>query len=221
MPDSKIKPAIKLIMYLSRKNDFVTIDDILLDKLSGFKSKKNVEDALKKLFLLVEVRESEKGTSYRLAHAFDGYRGIFKIMQDSSTEIYNFLSSNYSNFMVNEIFVKEALERITRTTHFENISQSYKGPGKPGDAFLLMMSQSPGFTALAAMFRSSPLVADKLLFPEKLSKYEMSHLKIGLDLSFASDMLNRVPPGTRVSIKYEIVSQGMLNMQMRGGTEVP
>lgn len=60
-----------------------------------------------------------------------------------------------------------------------------------------------------------------LLFPEVLSKYELTHLKVALDLAFASDMLKRVPPATNVVIKYEVITQGMLNLETRGGTGIP
>jgi hypothetical protein len=83
------------------------------------------------------------------------------------------------------------------------------------------LSQSPGFEALATMFRISPSVATYLLFPEVLSKYELTHLKVTLDLAFAADMLKRVPPATSVIIKYEVVAQGMLNLETRGGTGIP
>jgi hypothetical protein len=83
------------------------------------------------------------------------------------------------------------------------------------------MARQPGFPALAAMMSVSPAVAEKLLFPERLSRYELTHPKIALDLAFAADMVKRAPPGTVLSIKYEIIAQGMLNIEMRGGTGIP
>ncbi|MCD1296315.1 hypothetical protein CUJ83_15030 [Methanocella sp. CWC-04] len=209
-------------MYLSGQNNFVSAEDILSDRLSGFTSGDELLPVLRQLCLLLEVRTIPDGISlYRLPYNLDGYRSIFKIIKDRSPDIYNFLYSNYSHSAVNESFIKEALGRAIKTSHFQDIAGKYQGTTKPGEALILLLSQSPGFRSLVSMFQASPSVAERLLFPENLSMYELTHLKITLDLAFASDMLKRVPPGTRVSIKYEVLSKGTVDVETRGGTEVP
>lgn len=212
----------RLITYLSGQNDYVSARDIVRDRLSGLHSEDEVEPALDATAALLETREDDKkGTMYRLSRSFDGYRAVFAAARESDTDIYNFLYSNYSNALVNAEFIKEALGRVLKLPYFVEMESKYPPGNRPGDAVVLMLSQSPGFDALAVMFRISPSVATSLLFPEVLSKYELTHLKVVLDLAFASDMLRRVPPATSVVIKYEVTAQGMLNLETRGGTGIP
>ncbi len=212
----------RLITYLSGQNDFVSAEDIVRDRLSGLHSWDEVEPALEAAAPFLETREDDKkGTMYRLSRSFDGYRSVFVAARSSDMDIYNFLYSNYSNSIVNGEFIKEALGRILKLPYFVEMEAKYPPGNRPGDAVVLMLSQSPGFDALAVMFRISPSVAASLLFPEVLSKYELTHLKVALDLAFAADMLKRVPPATSVVIKYEVTAQGMLNLETRGGTGIP
>ncbi len=179
--------------------------------------------ALEKAVPLLEIRaDADDGPYYRLLRTFDGYAAVFSQIQNSNADIYNFLYSNYSHSVVNEQFIKEAIDRILKLPYFTELAAKYpEGGQNPGLAVAMMLSQSPGIPALTAMFRSSPSVASYLLFPGRLSKYELTHLKVVLDLAFATDMLKRVPPGTGVSVKYEIVAQGMLNLETSGGTTMP
>lgn len=213
----------RLLVYLSGQNDFVSLDSILADKLSGFKSRKSAMSAIEKATPLLEIRaEPEDGPLYRLPRTFDGYRAIFEQVKGSEADIYNFLYSNYSNLLVNEAFIKEAVERVMKLPYFVELAAKYpEGGQQPGVAIAMILSQAPGFAALAVMFRISPSVATCLLFPERLSRYELTHLKVVLDLAFASDMLKRVPPATSVAIKYEVIAQGMLNLETSGGTSIP
>jgi len=96
--------------------------------------------------------------------------------------------------------VEPAIERASPFLEFK----------EDGERTLLRLSRS--FDGYRAVY---------LLFPEVLSKYELTHLKMALDLAFASDMLKRVPPATNVVIKYEVITQGMLNLETRGGTGIP
>lgn len=212
----------RLITYLSGQNDYVSVKEIVRDRLSGLHSEDEVEPALDAAAPFLDVKEDDKkGTMYRLSRSFDGYRSVFAAARSSDMDIYNFLYSNYSNSLVNGEFIKEALGRILKLPYFADMEARYPPGNRPGDAVVLMLSQSPGFDALAVMFRISPSVASYLLFPEMLSKYELTHLKVALDLAFAADMLKRVPPATSVVIKYEVATQGMLNLETRGGTGIP
>ncbi len=212
----------RLIIYLSGQNDFVSAEDIVKDKLSGLHSEDEVEPALEKALPFLEFKEDGgRGGLFRLARSFDGYRAVFANVRESKADVYNFLYSNYSNSIVNGEFIKEALKRILQLPYFVEMEGKYPLGNRPGDAVALVLSQSPGFDALATMFRISPSVATYLLFPEVLSRYELTHLKVTLDLAFAADMLKRVPPATSVVIKYEVVTQGMLNLETRGGTGIP
>jgi hypothetical protein len=212
----------RLITYLSGQNDFVSAREIMLDRLSGLHSEDEVEPALEAAAPFLETKEDdEKGAMYRLSRSFEGYRAVFAAARKSEADVYNFLYSNYSNALVNADFIKEALNRVLQLPYFTEMEGKYPPGSRPGDAVVLMLSQSPGFDALAVMFRISPSVATYLLFPEVLSKYELTHMKIALDLAFASDMLKRVPPATSVVIKYEVVAQGMLNLETRGGAGIP
>lgn len=212
----------RLITYLSGENDFVSAAEIMADRLSGLHAEDEIEPALEAAAPFLETREDEKrGTLYRLARTFDGYRAVFAAVRKSEADVYNFLFSNYSNSLVNAEFIKEALNRVLGLPYFVEMEGKYPPGNRPGDAVVLMLAQSPGFDALAVMFSISPSVATYLLFPEVLSKYELSHLKVTLDLAFAGDMLKRVPPATTVVIKYEVVAHGMLNLETRGGTGIP
>lgn len=210
-----------MIMYLTTQSDYVTIHDIHKDPLSGFESHDEIRPALKQICDVLEVKmENDELSMYRLPRTYDGYKDVFSIIKDSE-HVYSFLSSNYTQEMVNPEFIKESIIRITQQPYFTDIASRYPENIKPGDALIAMLAQSPGFPAIAAMFSVSPAVASKLLFPETLSKYEMTHPKICLDLTFASDMVKRAPPGTVFSVKYEIIAQGMINMHMSGGTGIP
>jgi len=212
----------RLIIYLSGQNDFVSASDIVRDRLSGLHSEDEIEPAIENAAPFLEFKEDhEHRTMIRLSRRFDGYRAVFARVRRSPADVYNFLYSNYSNAVVDADFIKEALSRVLQLPYFAEIEAKYPPGNRPGDAAVLMLSQSPGFDALATMFRISPSVATYLLFPEVLSKYELTHLKVALDLAFASDMLKRVPPATSVIIKYEVVAQGMLNLETRGGTGIP
>ncbi|HTX43589.1 MAG TPA: hypothetical protein VMC61_02580 [Methanocella sp.] len=212
----------RLITYLSGQNDFVTPADIVEDRLSGLHSEDEIEPAIEDAAPFLEFKEDPgRGTMLRLSRSFDGYRAVFTRVKRSPADVYNFLYSNYSNAVVGADFIKEALSRILQLPYFVEMEAKYPPGNRPGDAAVLMLSQSPGFDALATMFRISPSVATYLLYPEVLSKYELTHLKVTLDLAFASDMLKRVPPATSVIIKYEVTTQGMLNLETRGGTGIP
>lgn len=212
----------RLAIYLSGQNDFVSAADIVRDGLSGLRSKEEVEKAVEKATPFLELKEDdERGLLFRLSRSFDGYRAVFASVKGSQADVYNFLYSNYSNSIIDANFIKEALARILQLPYFTEMEAKYPPGNRPGDAVVLMLSQSPGFEALATMFRISPSVATYLLFPDVLSRYELTHLKVALDLAFASDMLKRVPPATSVVIKYEVVAQGMLNLETRGGTGIP
>ncbi len=210
-----------LITYLSGQSGFVAAGAIARDRLSGLGSKEKAQAAIEKASAFLELKEGgEKGTMVRLPRSFDGYREVFARVK-SQADVYNFLYSNYSNAMVDANFIKEALGRVLQLPYFKDMEARYPPGSRPGDAVVLLLSQSPGFDALASMFRTSPTVASYLLFPDVLSKYELTHLKVVLDLAFASDMLKRVPPATSVIIKYEVTTQGMLNLETRGGTGIP
>jgi hypothetical protein len=222
MPEDTDAYVNRLITYLSSQNDFVSAVEILKDRLSGLHSGDEIEPAVEKASHFLEFREDEKGImQFRLVRGFDGYRAVFATVKESGADVYNFLYSNYSNSIVNGEFIKEALTRILQLPYFVDMAAKYPPGNRPGDTVALMLSQSPGFDALAVMFRISPAVATYLLFPEVLSKYELTHLKVALDLAFAADMLKRVPPATNVTVKYEVVTQGMLNLETRGGTGIP
>lgn len=213
--------AIKMIMYLATQPDYVSVHDIHSDKFSGFVSHDEIKAALKQICDVLDVKlQDDQLSLYRLPRALDGYRDVFTIVRDSE-QVYNFLSSNYTQSMVTVEFIKEAIVRITQMPYFAEITAKYPEKIKPGDALITMLAQNPGFPAIAAMFTVSPAVASKLLFPETLSRYEMTHPKTCFDLTFASDMVKRAPPGTVLSVKYEIIAQGMINMQTSGGAGIP
>ncbi len=222
MPDESDAYLSRLITYLSGQNDYVSASEIMKDRLSGIHSEDEIEPAVEKALPFLETMEDDKkGTLFRLSRSFDGYKSVFANVRNSQADVYNFLYSNYSNSIVNADFIKEGVSRILKLPYFVEMEGRYPQGSRPGDAVVLMLSQSPGFDALATMFRISPTVAEYLLFPEMLSKYELTHLKVALDLAFASDMLKRVPPATSVTIKYEVITQGMLNLETRGGTGIP
>ncbi len=222
MPDESDAYVSRLITYLSGQNDYVSASEIMKDRLSGIHTEDEIEPAIEKALPFLETREDgKKGTMFRLSRSFDGYKSVFANVKNSLADVYNFLYSNYSNSLVNADFIKEAVSRILKLPYFVEMEGRYPPGSRPGDAVVLMLSQSPGFDALATMFRISPTVAEYLLFPEMLSKYELTHLKVALDLAYASDMLKRVPPATTVTIKYEVITQGMLNLETRGGTGIP
>jgi hypothetical protein len=214
--------AIQLIMYLATQTDYVSVHDIHKDTLSGFADHAEIKAALRAACDVLDVSTGQDGISlYRLPRTLDGYRDVFAFVRDSE-DVYNFLSSNYSHAMVNELFIRDTLLRWASTPYYQSIADKYPAEQvKPGEAMVMMLSQQPGFAALAAMFSVSPAVAEKLLYPEKLSRYELTHPKIALDLTFAADMVKRAPPGTLLSIKYEVIAQGMLNIEMRGGSGIP
>jgi len=214
--------AIQLIMYLATQTDYVSVHDIHKDPLSGFADHEAIKAGLRAACDVLEV-SSEQGevSVYRLPRTFDGYKDVFAMVKDSE-DIYNFLLSGYSHAMVNELFIRDALLRWGQTPYFESLAAKYPaGQMKPGEAMVTMLAQQPGFAALAAMFSVSPAVAGKILYPEKLSRYELTHPKIALDLTFTNDMVKRAPPGTVLSVKYEVIAQGMINIEMRGGTGIP
>ncbi len=220
MPQDTDTIVSRLVMYLSGQNDFVAAGNIARDPLSGIGSKEEARAAIDRASRSLETREDEElGTMARLPRSFDGYRAVFAHVDQA--DVYNFLYSNYSNAIVNVDFIKEALGRVLELPYFKEMEAKYPPGNRPGDAVVLMLSQSPGFEALANMFRTSPRVAACLLFPESLSRYELTHLKVALDLAFASDMLKRVPPATSVVVKYEVVAKGMLNLETRGGAGIP
>jgi hypothetical protein len=214
--------AIKLIMYLATQTDYIGVHDIHKDPLSGFTGHEEIKAALRSVCDLLDVNSAQgELTTYRLPRTLDGYRDVFAFVRDSD-DVYNFLSSNYSHAMVNELFIRDVLLRWASTPYYESIAAKYPAEQvKPGEALVMMMAKQPGFAALAAMMSVSPAVAEKLLYPERLSRYELTHPKIALDLTFAADMVKRAPPGTLLSVKYEIIAQGMLNMEMRGGSGIP
>jgi hypothetical protein len=220
MPEDTDALVGRLIAYLSGRAGFVAAGDIASDEHSGLSSKDEVDAAIGEASHFLEFKEGEGRMLLRLSRSFDGYRAAFARVR-SRADVYDFLYSNYSSSVVNGDFIKEALSRILRLPYFTEMEAKYPPGNRPGDAVVLMLSQSPGFEALASMFRTSPGVATYLLFPGLLSKYELTHLKVALDLAFASDMLERVPPATSVLIKYEVVAQGMLNLETRGGTGIP
>jgi hypothetical protein len=222
MAEDSVAFVSRLITYLSGQNDYVSASEIMKDRLSGIHSEDELEPAIEKTLPFLETKEDETlGTLYRLSRSFDGYKAVFANVQSSRADVYNFLYSNYSNSIVNADFIKQALNLILSLPYFTEMEGRYPAGSRPGDAVVLMLSQSPGFDALATMFRISPTVAEYILFPEVLSRYELTHLKVTLDLAYASDMLKRVPPATTVTIKYEVITQGMLNMETRGGTGIP
>ena len=221
MAIEKQEQSIRMIMYLTTQTDFVTVHDIISDGFSGFSDREEVKAALKEICDELEIKIEEGQMSlYRLPRTFDGYRDVFSIIRDSE-QVFNFLSSSYTQVMLTGEFVKEAIIRITQTPYFASISAKYPDNVKPADALLTMLAQNPGFPAIAGMFSVSPAVAFKLLYPETMSKYEMTHPKTCYDLTFAADMVKRAPPGTAFSIKYEIIAQGMINMQISGGAGIP
>lgn len=214
--------AVRLIMYLATQTDYVSVHDIHKDPLSGFTDHEEIKTALRAACDVIDV-DSQQGTVslYRLPRTLEGYRDVFAFVRDSE-DVYNFLLSNYSHAMVNDLFIRDALVRWGQTPYYESIAAQYPaGQMKPGEALVTMLAQQPGFAALAAMSSVSPAVAEKILFPEKLSRYELTHPKIALDLTFTADMVKRAPPGTVLSVKYEVIAQGMINMEMRGGSGIP
>ena len=214
--------AVQLIMYLATQTDYVSVHDIHKDPLSGFTDHTEIKTAMREACDVLDVNSGQGEVSlYRLPRTLDGYRDVFAFVRDSE-DVYNFLSSNYSHAMVNELFIRDLLLRWASTPYYESIAAKYPGEQvKPGDALVMMMARQPGFAALAAMCSVSPAVAEKLLYPERLSRYELTHPRIALDLTFAADMVKRAPPGTLLSIKYEIIAQGMLKMETRGGSGIP
>jgi hypothetical protein len=214
--------AIQLIMYLATQTDYISVHDIHKDSLSGFTDHEEIKAALRRACDVLDVSSAQGELStYRLPRTLDGYRDVFAFVRDSG-DVYNFLSSNYSHAMVNELFIRDVLLRWASTPYYESIAAKYPAEQvKPGEALVMMMAKQPGFAALAAMMSVSPAVAEKLLYPERLSRYELTHPKITLDLTFAADMVKRAPPGTLLSVKYEIIAQGMLNMETRGGSGIP
>lgn len=214
--------AVRLIMYLATQTDYVAVHDIHKDPLSGFADHDEIRAALRAACDVFDVNTEQGAVSlYRLPRTLDGYRDVFAFVRDSD-DVYNFLLSNYSRAVVNEPFIRDALLRWASTPFYESMAAKYPADQtKPGEAMVMMMSRQPGFPALAAMMSVSPAVAEKLLFPEKLSRYELTHPKIALDLAFATDMVKRAPPGTMLSIKYEIIARGVLDMEIRGGTGIP
>jgi hypothetical protein len=214
--------AIQLIMYLATQTDYVSVHDIHKDPLSGFADHTEIKTAMREACDVLDVNTGQGDISlYRLPRTLDGYRDVFAFVRDSE-DVYNFLSSIYSHAMVNEIFIRDVLLRWASTPYYESIAAKYPADQvKPGDALVMMMAKQPGFTTLAAMCSVSPAVTEKLLYPERLSRYELTHPIIALDLTFAADMVKRAPPGTLLSIKYEIIAQGMLNMETRGGSGIP
>jgi|AGTN01.2.fsa_nt_gi hypothetical protein len=214
--------AVQLIMYLSTQTDYVAIHDIHKDKLSGFADHEEIKAALRAACDVLDISSGQGDISlYRLPRTLDGYRDVFAFVRDTE-DVYNFLSSNYSHAMVNELFIRDALLRWASTPYYQSIAEKYPAEQvKPGEAMVMMMAQQPGFAALAAIFSVSPAVAEKLLYPDRLSRYELTHPKIAIDMTFAADMVKRAPPGTLLSIKYEVIAQGMLNMEMRGGSGIP
>jgi hypothetical protein len=214
--------AVRLIMYLATQTDYISVHDIHKDPLSGFKDHEEIKAALRRACDVLDVNSGQGEVSlYRLPRTLDGYRDVFNFVRDSE-DVYNFLLSNYSHAIVNELFIRDALLRWGQTAYYESIAAQYpEGQIKPGEALVTMLAQQPGFAALAALFSVSPAVAEKILYPEKLSRYELTHPKIMLDLTFAADMVKRAPPGTVLSVKYEVIAQGMINLEMRGGTGIP
>lgn len=208
-------------MYLATQPEYVSVHDIMSDNFSGFSDREAVKEALREACNALDVMTVEGNVSmYRLPQTFDGYKDVFSLVKDSE-DVYNFLLSGYTRKMVNEIFIRDALIRFAQTPYYQSIAGKYPPNMKPGDAMVAMMAQQPGFAALAAMFTVSPAIAEKMLYPEKLSKYELTHPKTMVDLTFAADMVKRAPPGTVLSVKYEIIAQGMINIEIRGGTGIP
>lgn len=221
MTGAKDVPGIKIIMYLATQSDYVSVHDILEDKFSGFSSRDEIKAALKGICDALDIKtENGEFALYRLPVNFDGYRDVFGMVRGSE-QVYNFLASNYSHALFDDAFIREALVRVIQTPYFVSLSEKYPENMKPGDALITMLSQQPGFSVIEAMISVSPAVAEKLLFPETMSKYEMTHLKTCLDLTFMADMVKRAPPGTMLSVKYEVISKGMINLEMRGGTGIP
>jgi hypothetical protein len=219
--DKKSK-AVQMIMYLATQTDYIGVHDIHKDPLAGFANHEEIKAALREACDVLDVNATQgEITLYRLPRTIDGYRDVFAFIRDSE-DVYNFLSSNYTQAMVNELFIRDVLLRWASTPYYQSIAERYPAEQmKPGEAMVAMLAQQPGFAALAAMFSVSPAVAEKLLYPDHLSRYELTHPKIALDLTFAADMVKRAPPGTLLSIKYEIIAQGMLNMQTSGGSGIP
>jgi hypothetical protein len=214
--------AVQLIMYLATQTDYVSVHDIHKDPLSGFADHEAIKAALRTACDVLDVDTGQGAVSlYRLPRSLDGYRDVFGFVRDTE-DVYNFLLSTYSHAMVNELFIRDALLRWGQTPYFESLAAKYPaGQIKPAEAMVTMLAQQPGFAALAAMFSVSPAVAGMILFPENLSRYELTHPKIALDLTFTCDMVKRAPPGTVLSVKYEVIAQGMINIQMSGGTGIP
>ncbi len=214
--------AIRLIMYLATQTDYISVHDIHKDPLSGFTDHEEIKAALRRACDILDVNSGQDQVSlYRLPRTLDGYRDVFAFLRDTN-DVYNFLLSNYSHAIVNELFIRDALVRWGQTPYYESIAAQYPAEQmKPGEALVTMLAQQPGFAALAAMFSVSPAVAGMIMYPEKLSRYELTHPKIAIDLTFATDMVKRAPPGTVLSVKYEVIAQGMINMEMRGGTGIP
>ena len=214
--------AVGLVMYLATQPDYIAIHDIHKDPMSGFAEHEEIKAAMRAACDVLDVKAEEgKVTLYRLPRTLDGYRDVFAFLRDTD-DVYNFLSSVYSQAVVTEPFIRDALLRWATTPYYQSLAARYPAEQvKPGEAMVTLMAQQPGFKVLATMFWVSPAVVGKLLFPEKLSRYELTHPKITLDLAFAADMVRRAPPGTVLSVKYEIIAQGMVNLQESGGSGIP
>lgn len=211
----------RLIAYLAGQDGYVSAEDIRRDRRSGLGAPGEAELALAAAAPLLEAKaEAGDGTACRLARGLDGYRAVFAAVRGAGADAYGLLASGYTGAVVNAGFIEEALGRIARQPFFAGLASKYP-VGCQGDAVVLLLSRSPGFEALAAMFRASPAVAAYLLFPETLSAYELTHLKVALDLAFAADMLRRAPPATSVAIKYEVSARGTLSLETRGGAIIP
>lgn len=168
----------------------------------------------------LDVKRIKGKNAYRLKQTPDAYKEIFLFINDAGDDIGILLGSVYSDNVVGEEFLIALLSRFGETPYYNNIRKKY-GNEKTGEVVADLLADKPGLPALAIMFKTSPSVAEALLFPEQLSRYELTHMKPCLDLKFAADMLHRAPEKTDITVKYEVIVKGKINLEEKGGTGIP
>jgi hypothetical protein len=192
---------------------------IFLEK-DGFISFEKTPASLRTIRKWLDAERRNDKNAYRLRRSPDIYREVFRHIEKSDQDIFILLSSPYTEKCVDEPFLTSLLAHICETPYYNGIKMKY-GNEKAGNIAACLLAESPGLKTLATMFRTSPSVAAAMLFPERLSRYELTHLKPCLDLKFATDMLHIAPEKTDITVKYEVIARGTINVEEKGGTGIP